>query len=221
MDLTINSAETFKDKMPKVQRDCQRQVTDLINKLCSWRDESHRQMSDIISYHSRSIDEGFNNLFEEFTHLQAQVSTLRKERGILLKSVDNLNQEIGQMNAKVLLAESEQDSVDLGAPDVDTPNIRNFVQPPSIHNETEDIENSRAKEDILDQCAQQQSKKNPIDDQNILIRYLNDSTGKEVDNVNANDSIQEENEESKPSSLAVGNATELQASIEEVLGTHS
>ena len=82
MDLTIRSAEILKDKMPKVQRDCQSQVTDLINKLYSWRDESHRQMSDIISYHSRSIDEGFNNLFEEFSHLQAQSQPYERRGGV-------------------------------------------------------------------------------------------------------------------------------------------
>ena len=204
MDLTIRSAEILKDKMPKVQRDCQSQVTDLINKLYSWRDESHRQMSDIISYHSRSIDEGFNNLFEEFSHLQAQVSTLRKERGFLLESVDNLNHQIGQMNDKVMLAEPEQDSVDLGASDVETPNIREeFVQPPSIRNESKDKVKAREIGYILEQCAKQQSKRNPTDDQN----HFNDSTGNELDNADVNDGVKEENEDS---SLAVGNAVELQ-----------
>ena len=93
--------------MTKGQTDCHRQVRGLIQKLSSWRDESHRQMSNILSSHIRSIDVGFNGLVEEFSDMQAQVLVLRKERNGLLETVDNLNNEIMQMGAKLTLAEHE------------------------------------------------------------------------------------------------------------------
>ena len=102
-----NSTEQFMHKMTSGQTNCQNQVRVLIQKLSSWRDESHRQMSNIVSSQSRSIDKGFNDLVEEFSDLQAQVSVLRKERTVLLETVDNLNNEIRQMGAKLNLAEHD------------------------------------------------------------------------------------------------------------------
>ena len=68
---TKNSTGLLVHKMTKGQRDCQNQVREFIHKLSSWRDESHKQMSNIISSHTRSIDMGFNGLVEEFNDLQA------------------------------------------------------------------------------------------------------------------------------------------------------
>ena len=102
-----NSTENLTHKMTKGQTDCHSQVRGLIQKLSSWRDESHRQMSNILSSHIRSIDVGFNGLVEEFSDMQAQVLVLRKERNGLLETVDNLNNEIMQMGAKLTLADLE------------------------------------------------------------------------------------------------------------------
>lgn len=189
----MNSAEILRHEIPKVQKDCQNNARDFINKLSSWMDESHRQMSDIISYHSRTIDKDFNNLAEEFSDLKAQVSVLRKEREVLLKSIDNLNHEIGQMNAKVLLAEPEQDSQDPGASDEDIPCVKEeFAEPPWTHTETSDEAKSTGKEDILDTCVQQQTTEYPMDDQSLL----NKSTVNWLDNADDNDRVHSQMEKS-------------------------
>ena len=157
MDLTIKSTEILRDKMPEVQRDCQSQVTKLIDKLYSWRDESHRQMSEILDHHRKGINESFNNLFEEFSHLQGQVSTLREERGKLLMSVDNLNQDIGKLNAKVLKTQH----VDLGS---SSPPVREEpLEMLKTHQEVKNKENSRGKGDMIaqysmPQCSEPQRK---------------------------------------------------------------
>ena len=155
MDLTIKSTEILRDKMPEVQRDCQSQVTKLIDKLYSWRDESHRQMSEILDYHRKGIDESFNYLFEEFSHLQGQVSTLREERGKLLMSVDNLNQDIGKLNAKVLNTHAEQNSEVFGS----SPTVREEpLEILKIHKKVKNKENSRGKGDMMDKCSEPQTK---------------------------------------------------------------
>ena len=153
-------------------------------------------------------------MVEEFSDLQAEVSLLGKEKEVLLKTIDNLNHEIKEMNAKVLLAEPEKVSEDLGASDVGISHIKEeFVEPPRIHIETGDGDKSIEKGDILDQCAEQPSIRYPMDVQN----NWNDSTVNELNNVYVNDKVnskmgkskmrQEENEESN---LAICNAVELQ-----------
>ena len=61
---------SYKSNMTKGQKDCQSQVRELFQRLASWRDESQRQMSNIISSQTKCIDNGFNNLVEEFSDLQ-------------------------------------------------------------------------------------------------------------------------------------------------------
>ena len=161
MDLTNNPAEILRYKMPEVQRDCQSQVTKLIEKLCSWRDESHRQMSDIISYHRNGIDESFNNLFEEFSHLQAQVSTLREERDILLKSEEN--HKTLKRNAKLGLADTDQAGIIFAAtaPDIK----KELSRPLKVHDGTKNKDISVGKRVPTDGLAQQQNKTYPKDGQ--------------------------------------------------------
>ena len=162
MDLTIKSSEILRDRMPEVQRDCQSQVTKLIDKLYSWRDESHRQMSEILDYHRKGIDESFNNLFEEFSHLHGQVSTLREERGKLLMSVDSLNKDIGKLNAKVLNTHAKQNSVVLGS---SPPTVREEpLEMLKIHKKVKNKD--KGKDDIMDQYSEPQRKVYPQDIKN-------------------------------------------------------
>ena len=170
MDLTIKSTEILRDKMPEVQRDCQSQVTKLIDKLFSWRDESHRQMSEILDYHRKGIDESFNNMFEEFSHLQGQVSTLREERGKLLMSVDNLNQDIQKLSAKVLNTHAEQNSVVLGS---SSPTVREEpLEMLKVHKKVKNKENSRGKGDMMDRCSEPQKKVYPKDIKNEVSQSI-------------------------------------------------
>ena len=167
-----------KINMTKGQKGCQSQVKNLIKKLASWRDESHRQMSDIISSHGGSIDKGFSDLAEEFSDMQAHVSVLEKERNVLLETINNLNGEIRQMSAKLPLAGPEV--LEFDSPEVDIPDLKEeCVESLRIHSEAGDEEEYVDYGDILDESAQHKNRY-PIDD--------HASTVNEFDNVDVDDS---------------------------------
>ena len=87
-------------------KDFQSEIRVLFEKLTSLREESHRQFSDIINSHGGSISDGINDLFAEVSNLQDELSVVRKERNVLLETVDNLNGEIRQLNSKLTMAHS-------------------------------------------------------------------------------------------------------------------
>ena len=93
--------------MNKRQKYFQRQVGEMVEKLASWREDSHKQMSTIISSHCKTFDISFNDLVEEFSELQGQVSDLKKEKTVLLDTINNLNGEIRQLGARLMLSEIE------------------------------------------------------------------------------------------------------------------
>ena len=167
------------DKMTKGQTHCHNQVKELIQKLSSWRDESHRQMSNIVSSQSISIDKGFNDLAKEFSDLQSQVSLLGKERNVLLETINNLNGEIRQMSAKLPLADPEV--LELDSSELDIPDLKEeCVESLRIHSEAGDEEEYVDYGDILDESAQHKNRY-PIDD--------HASTVNEFDNLDVNDSV--------------------------------
>ena len=94
-------SQMMTSKMSNGLNDCQSEVRDVFEKLRSLREESHRQFSDIIDSHSSSIGKGINDLVEEVRDLRAELSVTRKEKNILLETVDNLNGEIRQLNEKL------------------------------------------------------------------------------------------------------------------------
>ena len=148
-----------KINMSKGKKDGQSQVRHLIEKLTSWRDESHIQMSNIISSHSGSIDKGFDDVVEEFSELQAQVSILRKERYVLLETIHNMNGEMRQMSAEVL-------KWIFYSSEVDIPYIKEeCVESPRVQSETDDEARCVAYGDILDQSTHTQNKISISDDQ--------------------------------------------------------
>ena len=105
---TISNMEPkLKINLTKCQKDFQRQVGEVVEKLASWREDSHKQMSSIISSHCKTFDISFNDLVEEFGELQSQVSDLKKERTVLLDTINNLNGEIRQLGARLMLSEVE------------------------------------------------------------------------------------------------------------------
>ena len=81
------------------RKDCQMEAQDLFSKLSSLREESYRQISDIIHCHSISITDGISDLTQEVCSLQTELAAVRKEKSVLLETVDNLNGEIRQLNA--------------------------------------------------------------------------------------------------------------------------
>ena len=76
------------------QIDCQSEAKELFEKLHLWREQSHFQFSEIINAHSSSINMGINDLIEKVGAMQKELFTIRKERNVLLETVDNLNIEI-------------------------------------------------------------------------------------------------------------------------------
>ena len=84
--MEITSSDSNRDawlklkKMSKSQKDCQGEVMDLFQKLASWKEESQRQFSNIMNFHSTSITNGISGLVGEFFDLKAQLSVTTKER---------------------------------------------------------------------------------------------------------------------------------------------
>ena len=128
---------SVKGNMSEGQKDYKSHVKDLINNLSSWRDESHRQMSNILSYHTKSIDKGLNDIVQEVTDLQTQVAVLRNERKTLLETVNSLNSEIRQLSAKSPSAEPKTSELDSSL--MDTIDIKEeCIEPPRIQNEIDE-----------------------------------------------------------------------------------
>ena len=179
MDSSTGSTEILILKGPRGQNECQSQVRNLIQQLSSWKDESHRQMSNILSSHSRSIKHGFNGLAEEFNDLLAQVSVLREERNVLLETVDNLNNEIRQMSAKLNLAERQIQGKDNC--EVDIPVIKEeCVESHRIQVET------NVEENCMDYSEDMHNTRKPSEDQIAL----NATTVRELDEEGNSDHFQ-------------------------------
>ena len=73
--------------------------------LSTWREESHREFSNIITTHSSSINKGINALVEEVSELKIKLSVVTKERNDLLETVHNLSNDIRQRNAELPCAD--------------------------------------------------------------------------------------------------------------------
>ena len=91
------------------QRDSQNEVHDLFEKLVSWRDESHKHISGIIDSHNNTLKKGIDNLVKEVSNLQDDLSVIRKEKNVLLETVENLNGEIRHLSAKIPSEKLSQD----------------------------------------------------------------------------------------------------------------
>ena len=79
--------------------DCQSEASDLFKNLSDLRVEFDGQFSNIINSHSSNINDGIQDLYEEVCGLKIELSDMRKERKVLLETVDNLNGEISQGKA--------------------------------------------------------------------------------------------------------------------------
>ena len=82
------------------QKDCQREAREAFEKLCSWREQSQNQFTDIINSYSNRISRGISDLAEKVGEQQTELLVIRKERDVLLEAVNNLNVEIRHLNAK-------------------------------------------------------------------------------------------------------------------------
>ena len=147
------------------KKDCQREVGNLFDKLGSWRDESHKQISDIINFHSSSINKGINDLVKEVGDLQAELSVTKKERNVLLDTVENLNGEIRHLSAKLPVTQPLPEPEDNLSPDVREEAIsdttEHYIERPRIESETAKEEECLDYGDIFDENDQQQILKSP------------------------------------------------------------
>ena len=94
------------------QSNSQSQVNDLFEKLISWREESHKEISYIINSYNSHVKMGINNLVNEVSNLQDELSAIRKERTVLLETVENLNGDIRHLNAKMSSKQPSEDKID-------------------------------------------------------------------------------------------------------------
>ena len=60
-------------------------------KLHSWREESQRELSNIMNSQGTIIGKGIENLVEELSDIKAQLSIITQERNDLLETVESLN----------------------------------------------------------------------------------------------------------------------------------
>ena len=99
--ISLPAGTDLKPKMGKGQKDYKTKVRDMFEKLRSFREETNRQISDIINSHSSSISEGIDDLAKEVGDLQSELDVVRNERNVLLQTVNHLNCEIRQLNEKL------------------------------------------------------------------------------------------------------------------------
>ena len=178
---------------------CQSEVRAVFEKLTSWREDSHRQFSDIIKSHSSSISEGINDLVEEVSELKTEISVIRKERNVLLEAVDNLNGEIRQLtkfpitgplsegNENVGHQIREEDGSELGAPI----KVEQDLERPEIHIETGNEEMCLDNGDISHPNVLEQNKNTSND-----LDHLKNSPNNEVTEIDdkKNEGIQADND---------------------------
>lgn len=65
----------------------QSELGNFFEKLNMWREESHREFSNILHYHGSSINKGINHLVEEVSDLKVKLSVITRERNHLLETV--------------------------------------------------------------------------------------------------------------------------------------
>ena len=91
-----NGAETHKEGENYIY-ESHREVRASFKKLKSWKEESEREFSFI----SLSIEKGINDLIEEVSALQTQLSVTTKERNDLIETVSILSGEIKTLSTKL------------------------------------------------------------------------------------------------------------------------
>ena len=84
--------------MSSAKSDYLGEAKDLFEKLTSWKEESYEHISTIINSHSNSISTRIGSLVEEVCGLKDEVLDLKKERTVLLETIDLLKSEIRQLS---------------------------------------------------------------------------------------------------------------------------
>ena len=82
----------------KGKQDCSIEVLNLFNKLSSWREESYREIGNIIKCHSASVSKAINDMAEE-------LSITARERNDFAEMVKNLRHENRQLSDKLSIGQ--------------------------------------------------------------------------------------------------------------------
>ena len=98
--------------MGESYEDSQREVRDLFSKLSSWMEESQSQFSSLITYKNGIITKGVDNLVEEVRKLQDELSIVKKEKNILIETVNCLNSEIKKCNERTTEKNPDADQIE-------------------------------------------------------------------------------------------------------------
>ena len=96
------------EKLGIEEIDVQDEVRDVFQKLSSCMEKSQRQVSLSIQAHVQGMNKNINDLAEEVSNLEAELSIVTKERDDLLSTINKLSGEIRQWSARSPAKESLQ-----------------------------------------------------------------------------------------------------------------
>ena len=103
-DGRTQSSKTYKESHEEL-RECE-----FFNKLSSWKEESKREISNIVDYHNTKMEKTFRELFQEVCDLKEELSITTNERNHLIDTMDNLRSENRQLSEKLHLDQPLQDN---------------------------------------------------------------------------------------------------------------
>ena len=133
------------------QNKCQTEVREVFEKLIDWRNECHRQFSDIVDSHRGSISKRVDELVEEVCELKSQLTVVEKEKTILIETVDNLNREMREMKSsyKHLQGHEENSNQSIGEKDGSHDDISVKMEPVLDSGELDPLTKERAQANNL------------------------------------------------------------------------
>ena len=97
-EVKASASKEMKYQLSNGVNDTQIEVRNLLKKISSWKEESQRQLSDIIDGCTYNINRGVKDLVEKVGDLKTQLSLKTKECDDLQETVDKLNGEIRHMS---------------------------------------------------------------------------------------------------------------------------
>ena len=98
--------------------DSQIELGHFFEKLSIQKEESHKDVSYILTLHTGRITKGINNLVQEVSDLKVGLSIIRKERNYLLQTVHNLSNDNRHRSAYLSCPKSLQNPVEIYANDI-------------------------------------------------------------------------------------------------------
>ena len=154
----------------KSLKECQSQAIEVIQKVEKLRENYDRQLSVIINSYRDDIDHGIGEIAEEISCLTAELSDMKKERKVLLETVDNLNGEIRQLNAKLQPLPDLKNEIKLDVQDLDN-NFIGVMESTQDENKSE-IPDARTKPERISGQEIQEQYQNPSNNVDLFDRSI-------------------------------------------------